>query len=327
MADPAAPPQLVASFATLSGAAEGEPVAARHPFADRCAAAAAAGFTGIGLHVREYERLLAQGMTPSDVGAVLDHTGLRVVELEFLSGWAVAPEPRALRPARPAGIPAVIRRPPVVRPPAPVGGPFPAERTVHELADRFRARHVAAGELGGAPGPFDVELAARRLRGVCERAADHGLGVALAPFPWSPIGDVRTALALVALAGAGNAGLLVDAWTFFHTGGSVADLAGLRPRDVSAVRLTDGPRLDGDAARRARTPRRLPGEGELDLCGLVRRLVRIGFDGPFSVEVSDPALRPLPVVEAARAAFAAASTVVRRARAAEAAGKELKAPR
>ena len=47
-------PELVASFYTLSGAGFGE--APRHTFEQRCAAAAAAGFAGIGLHTDDLAR-------------------------------------------------------------------------------------------------------------------------------------------------------------------------------------------------------------------------------------------------------------------------------
>ena len=47
-------PDLVASFFTLSGAGFGEPP--RNGFEQRCAAAAAAGFAGIGMHAADLPR-------------------------------------------------------------------------------------------------------------------------------------------------------------------------------------------------------------------------------------------------------------------------------
>ena len=46
--------ELVASFFTLSGGGFGEPP--RNTFIERCEAAAAAGFTGIGLHADDLPR-------------------------------------------------------------------------------------------------------------------------------------------------------------------------------------------------------------------------------------------------------------------------------
>jgi sugar phosphate isomerase/epimerase len=74
---------LVASFFTLSGAGFGE--APRHSFVERCRAASAAGFTGIGMHVDDLARTVASGLDVAGMQAVLADTGLRVVEIEFLA--------------------------------------------------------------------------------------------------------------------------------------------------------------------------------------------------------------------------------------------------
>jgi sugar phosphate isomerase/epimerase len=60
----------------------------------------------------------------------------------------------------------------------------------------------------------------------------------------------------------------------------------------------------------ARTARRLPGQGELDVAGLVRAVLRTGFTGPWCVEVNTPDFRALPAEEAARCAVDAASVVL-----------------
>jgi sugar phosphate isomerase/epimerase len=79
---------------------------------------------------------------------------------------------------------------------------------------------------------------------------------------------------------------------------------------VTAVQLNDGPRVHGDYLVHARTARRLPGQGELDVAGLVRAVLRTGFTGPWCVEVNTPDFRALPAEEAARCAVDAASVVL-----------------
>ncbi len=85
--------QLVASFFTLSGAGFGEPP--RNSFIERCEAAAAAGFTGIGLHADDLPRTIAAGVDIAEMQAVLRNNGLDLVEIEFLAGWAVGSGDRA----------------------------------------------------------------------------------------------------------------------------------------------------------------------------------------------------------------------------------------
>jgi len=67
--------------------------------------------------------------------AVLADTGLRVVEIEFLGGWVLDPEPAALEE--------------LVCP-------------IEAVANAFGGRHVSAGEFRGGV-PLDVAAAAVRL--------------------------------------------------------------------------------------------------------------------------------------------------------------------
>ena len=275
----------VASFYTLSGAAFGE--APRTSFAERCEAAAAAGFSGIGLRIDDLDRTVASGVTVEDMRAILTHTGLELTEIEFLSGWALQPDAATLRRL---------------------------EDKLYAVADLLGGRHVTTGEFAAGDQTFDIEQAASRFQALCRRVADHGLLVALEPFPWSVIRDVRTALHLLGLAAAPNAGLLVDAWHFFNCGATLDDLDSVPASRISAVQLNDGPRVQEDFLWHARNRRRLPGDGELDVVGLVRRLQRIGYAGPYCVEVNYPGFRELPVTEAAEQAYRKVVDILQRAR-------------
>src|ERR1700733_10009266 len=78
-----------------------------------------------------------------------------------------------------------------------------------------------------------------------------------------------------------NVGQMIDVWHFFNNGGDPDALTG----PIAAVQLNDGPRVHGDCLRHARAARRLPGQGELDVEGLLRAVLRTGFAGPWCVEV------------------------------------------
>jgi sugar phosphate isomerase/epimerase len=284
-----ADPELVASFFTLSGAGFAEPP--RYGFERRCRAAATAGFSGIGLHVDDLQRTVESGFGVADMQAVLADTGLALVEIEFLGGWAFDVDEAALRWT---------------------------EQKVHRIADLFCGRHVSAGEFRGGDGPLRVSDAAAQFARLSARAAEHGLLVAIEAFPWSVIRDVRTAGELLRVTGAPNAGLLVDVWHFFNCGATLDDLAALADLPmggVAAVQLNDGPRVHEDFLRNARATRQLPGEGDLDVSGLVRAVERSGFTGPYCVEVNTPEFRALPLAEAARRAFETGRAAVQAARA------------
>ncbi len=257
----------MASYFTLTGAGFGEPP--RYSFVERCRAASAAGFTGIGLHIDDLPRTVAAGMDVDAMRTVLDDTGLRVVEIEFLGGWAVPGDPTELDRVM-AGVEAI--------------------------ADAFGGRHVSAGEFRG-----DVPLAtdaAPRLAALARRLGDRGLRVAVEGFPWSVLAGPTTVTDLLGRTREPNLGLLVDVWHFYNNGGDPAALTG----PIAAFQLNDGPRVHTDFLVHARTSRRLPGTGDLDVTALIRAAVATGFAGPWCVEVNTPELRALPVDEIARLA-------------------------
>jgi len=110
---------------------------------------------------------------------------------------------------------------------------------------------------------------------------------------------------------------MIDVWHFFNRGADVDLLQDLPRAGIAAVRLDDGPRVHDDFLHNARATRRLPGEGDLNVLGLVRAIERTGFNGPYWVEVNTPDFRALPVSVAAERAFVTATDVIRRASAHE----------
>jgi sugar phosphate isomerase/epimerase len=171
-------PELVASHFTLSGSGFGEPP--RHSFAERCRAASDAGFAGIGLHADDLPRTVGSGPGVDGVRAVLADTGLRLVEIEFLAGWAFDVDE---------------------------AGPARTADGIEAVADALGGRHVSAGEFRAAPdGGLALDAAATRLGVLARRLGARGLQVALEAFPWSALPDVATAVELLRRAGARNAG-------------------------------------------------------------------------------------------------------------------------
>jgi sugar phosphate isomerase/epimerase len=281
-------PGLVASFFTLSGAGFVEPP--RNTFVERCEAAAAAGFTGIGLHADDLPRTVAAGVDVAEMQAVLRLNGLDLVEIEFLGGWAFSPPGS--------------------------GGIAPTLAGIEAVAAELGGRQVSAGEFSGDI-PLDTEEAldhaARALRANADRLAPHGLLVALESFPWSALANTGIAIDLLRRAQAPNAGLLIDVWHFYNGGAQPDLLVDLPAAGITGVQLNDGPLVHENFLQHARAERHLPGEGELDVVGLIQAVRRAGFTGPYCVESNTPEFRALPVAEAARRAADSATTVLRSA--------------
>lgn len=269
--------ELVASFFTLTGSGFGQEP--RHPFPVRCRAAAAAGFSGIGLHVDDLPRTIAAGIDIDRMREILTETGLKVVEIEFLGGWALDDNDAADLEAT-------------------LG-------CIEAIADAFGGRHVSAGEFRGDRRVVPA-VAAERLDALARRLAPRGLTIAVEAFPWSALAGPGTVPDVISRCGAPNVGQLVDVWHFYHNGGDPTTLAG----PIGAVQLNDGPRVHDDFLTHARTARHLPGEGDLDVVGLIRAVLSVGYTGPWCVEVNTPKFRDLPIDLAAAKAARAADAVL-----------------
>lgn len=282
------PDDLVCSHFTLTGA----PAFARPRFgvAERVAAAAKAGFAGIGLLGTDHAQAREAGLTDADLGVVLADHGVVVAEVEFLMEWSAGPdEPDRVARAR------------------------RIEDQVWAVADAFGPRVVSVGDIGppGRLPPFPVLV--ERFAALCDRAGEHGLLVALEFTPWSGIPDIAAAAALVTAADRTNAGINVDTWHWFRGTPSAETLRTVADR-VFMVQLDDADAspvgtLFEDTTQR----RRYPGEGSFDLVGFLMLARDAGVDAPVSVEVMSTEHHALPVTEAARRAYRSARAVIDRA--------------
>src|ERR1043165_8480335 len=83
-------PELLASYWTICGAAEPHTEREYSPFslADRAAAAARAGFTGLGIWHADLAHLRGKHSLP-EMKHILDDHGIKHLELEFLTDWFV----------------------------------------------------------------------------------------------------------------------------------------------------------------------------------------------------------------------------------------------
>jgi sugar phosphate isomerase/epimerase len=279
---------LIASYVTLMGAPLGMPP--RHDFAARVAGAADAGFAGIGLVSHEYVALRDRGMSGHELRRIADDHGIQVAEIEVLFGWAYDDE-RADQAAT-------------------------VLDTLLEMADAFDARHVNLVDLPPPSGLPSIPVVAERFGAVCDRAAQHGLLVALEFLPRSGIPDVRTAGEVVRLADRPNGGILVDAYHYFRGDPDEAALREVPADRVNCIQLDDADaEMVGDYVEDTCTRRRLPGQGSFDVVGLMRVLDDMGVDTPVSVELMSPEIQALPVDEAARSAHDATRAVLDVARA------------
>lgn len=169
-----------------------------------------------------------------------------------------------------------------------------------ESGARLGAQHI----LAGGADPDEVRLA-ERFAELCDAAASFGMSLNLEPIPMPPLVSVQTlaqASRVLAAAGGANGGVVIDPIHFDRASERIEDLLGIPRKWLHYMQFCDAPaaRPPDTAGRlfQARHERMIPGEGGLDLLGILRGLPR---DLPISVEVPQTSLaRSVSAVERAR---------------------------
>jgi sugar phosphate isomerase/epimerase len=144
---------------------------------------------------------------------------------------------------------------------------------------------------------------------LCELAGRYRLRANLEPMPWVDVSNIAKALRVLRGAGKANGGLLVDAIHFFRAGDSLAELKKVPREYLHYLQLCDAraekPTDMQEIIRQARGDRLFPGEGGLDLRGLLGALPA---DIPLSLEV--PVAKAMPPIERARRALATTKAIL-----------------
>lgn len=242
----------------------------RHaPLRERFAAAAAAGFSGIGVSWTEVE---ASATARQEIKSLLDAAGLRASMLE------------------------------VVRLPDAVGlAAFAAESArAAGAAAELDCPIVLAVDLNPGTDARVTQTAFAMLARAC---ADQGRRCAIEFIPFlSSVPDLGTARQLVRAVEAPGAGVVIDALHFMRSGAPWAELEALAPDEIAGIQVCDGPLEPptADYLAEAMGLRVPPGEGEFDLPRFVRALGKSGATVPLTCEVISDELARLSPHQAAR---------------------------
>lgn len=265
------------------------------PLLQRLAPVRAAGFAGISLLPSDVWSLEADGVKVADIARRISEHGLQVAEVDCIGCWL--PCQRAV----------------------PDGGEFAAilreltPERVLSTAQRIGARSVTVVEMFGVTPSHDEAVEA--FGKICDRAGQSGLLVHIEFLPFGGIPDLKSAWRIVADAGRPNGGLTIDCWHLFRSGSTLQELQGIPGAHIGSVQINDAPAEPcADLMQETMTGRLLPGEGALDVVGVIRALDRIGSKAPIGVEVFSSAQHSQPLGEVAQAWARAAKAVMTKAR-------------
>jgi sugar phosphate isomerase/epimerase len=219
------------------------------------ACAAEAGFSHIGIRLLPATPTEPQydivGDTPllREVAARLADTGVKVLDVEI---FRIKPETRVAD---------------------------------YEAAIATAAR-LGASELLVAGNDPDESRLIDTFGKFCDLAESYGLGAGLEFMPWTDAKDLTQGARIVAATRRDNAALLVDPFHFSRSRSRIEDLASIPVSRFHFMQFCDvpaaiPPTMDAILAE-ARAERLFPGDGGVDLLGLLRALPR---DIPLSLEV------------------------------------------
>lgn len=224
---------------------------------------------------------------PADAVRIAARTGYDTVGLRLIAvtdttpGYPLMDDPAAMRATKAAmaetGVGVLDIEFVKITPELDVAGLEPFVAAGAELG----ARHVITA-------PYDPDLGrlADRLGAIAELAAGHGLRAVLEFFPWTVVPDLATALRVVEATGRPDAGILVDTLHFDRSRSSHELLASIAAHRLPFLHLCDAPVRDAysteDLLHAGRAERLPPGEGQIDLPAILRRLPP---DLPLALEV------------------------------------------
>jgi sugar phosphate isomerase/epimerase len=168
----------------------------------------------------------------------------------------------------------------------------------YEAALATGARLGATEALIAGNDPDEARLTAN-FAAFCELAQRFGIGGNLEPMPWTDCKSFAQGVRIVTVAGHNNGGILIDPIHFDRGGSSAGEISGVPRARLRYMQLCDAPAerptdVEG-LLHQARAERLMPGDGGLDLAGILRA---VPADLPIGLEIPMQALaRTVPAVE------------------------------
>ena len=247
--------ELMNLYWTTAGVFPGVGEISRFDFKDRVQAAAKAGFKGIGIWHTDLEHVLCDRTLP-EMKMILDDNGIEHVELEFLTDWFVDGARKAESDSR--------------------------KRRLLEASKALDAKHIKVGDFYSTVCPMPRIIEA--FDALCKEAEDYGATIGFEFMASAMIDNLKDSLTMVETAGARNGGLVLDMAHVATLGITCEEISRIPLQYLTNVELNDGT-LPGSSRHDPSRVRRFCGYGEFDIKGFIKCVNKIGYTGPWAVEV------------------------------------------
>ena len=255
--------------------------AASVPLQERVPAAAAAGFRALSIFPTDYTRARNDGLSDVDLRTLFADNDAVVADLDPLLTWVPGGK---LPPNATADGDSFYRF---------------SEEDLYRMHDVLGARSInAALMLMETPPKMAIIDAFGEL---CQRAARHELIVHLEFMPFGAVPDLPSAVEIVEATGLANAGVLLDTWHHFRSGGNSESLRASPLARIQSLQISDAPsEPEENLVDETLHRRRVPGEGDIPLAEWLAILREGEAPAPTGVEIFDDELRARPVEDIAR---------------------------
>ncbi|MBM7438697.1 bifunctional sugar phosphate isomerase/epimerase/4-hydroxyphenylpyruvate dioxygenase family protein [Streptomyces sp. HB132] len=138
----------------------------------------------------------------------------------------------------------------------------------------------------------DDDLAAEQLHRLADLAQESGVRVAYEALAWGRhVSTYEHAWRIVEAADHPALGICLDSFHILARGSDVTGIDAVPGDKIFFLQLADAPQMALDVLQWSRHHRCFPGQGDLDVAGLVRAAVRAGYGGPLSLEVFNDVFR------------------------------------
>ncbi|GAA2384125.1 TIM barrel protein [Streptomyces coeruleofuscus] len=231
---------------------------------EKLTAAARAGFDGVEIFEND---LLASPLTPEEIRARCADLGLSIDLYQPMRDIEAVPEDEFTRNLRRA-------------------------RHKFELMRRLGADTVLVCSSVSPRAVDDDALAAEQLGRLAGLAQEFGIRVAYEALAWGRhVSTYDHAWRIVESAGHPALGTCLDSFHILSRGSDPKGIEDIPGEKIFFLQLADAPLLAMDVLQWSRHYRCFPGQGGFDVAGLVRHVLRTGYEGPLSLEVFNDVFR------------------------------------
>jgi sugar phosphate isomerase/epimerase len=262
-----------------------------YSFREQLQAAVAGGFGHLGLTPAALRAAAEQAGGPAAARRMAADHGVRLDYLDTVTGWVPIRVPRTADAALRARF------------------DFSMD-DCFELVEQFEiASILAVGVFDGGAVPFSEMVDG--FGTLARRAKEYGAHVDLEFMPFWGIPDIHTARAIVTEAGCDNTGIMVDTWHFARGLPDFAALTAVAQALPLGIQVADGSAraLDPDPIAETTRLRNLPGEGQLDVAGIIAAVLAHQTPRSVGPEVFSDALDKLTPADAGARVAAALDKV------------------